>query len=73
MGAVPKLYGPWTVRFMAVGGSGDNDYDVGLAPAKLTGKKGLFYVGLWDILYFPLLGVRGSYLLIFFKGLKSPT
>ena len=31
------------------------------------------YVGLWDILYFPLLGLRGSYLLIFFKSFKSPT
>ena len=25
-------------------------------------------VGLWDILYFPLLGLRGSYLRIFFKS-----
>ena len=30
-------------------------------------------VGLWDILCFPLLGLRGSYLLVFFKGFKSPT
>ena len=30
-------------------------------------------VGLWDILYFPLLGFRGAYLLIFFRGFKGPT
>ena len=30
-------------------------------------------VGLWDILYFPLSGLRGSYLLIFFSTFKSPT
>ena len=33
----------------------------------------VYYVGLWDILYFPLLGLRGSYLLISFKSFKSPT
>ena len=32
-----------------------------------------FWVGLWDILHFPLLGLRGSYLLIFFKCFKSAT
>ena len=30
-------------------------------------------MGLWVILYFPLLGLRGSYLPIFFKGFKSST
>ena len=29
-------------------------------------------VVLWDILYFPLLGLRGSYLLIFSKASKAP-
>ena len=27
-------------------------------------------VGLWDILYFPLLGLVGPYLRIFFRGFK---
>ena len=30
-------------------------------------------VGLWDILYFPFLGLRGPYLLIFFRSFKGPT
>ena len=30
-------------------------------------------LGLWDILHFPVLCLRGSYLLIFFNSFKSPT
>ena len=35
------------------------------------GSRGLLGRAL-DILYFPLLGLRGSYLLIFFKSFKPP-
>ena len=42
-------------------------------PATWSSLGGIFQVGLWGVLYFPLLGLRGSYLLIFFKSLKSST
>ena len=31
------------------------------------------WVGLWGMLYFRLLGLRGPYLLIFLRGFKGPT
>ena len=40
----------------------------------LVSLENAVWVGLFlEILYFPLLGLRGSYLLIFVKSFKSPT
>ena len=39
----------------------------------LVSLENAVWVGLFlEILYFPLLGLRGSYLLIFVKSFKSP-